>query len=205
MADSVSVTGSTNLYLDENGDLTVPLFATMYGSYPYAGQVVGELTLTPLGVEKVAGDVEWRKPNVTAWTGTTAQKGVYKAGAVVSYEVLPGGTGFAASSFSGDFKADGTSYATAFVSSAWDTTGTHQFKTSTAAGAANYSGNTLTNNVVTQGLTGLSFSKAGGTLNLNYIRGGRVYYGYGLIFPNGKVFGHIVVDDTVGSGSFTAE
>jgi hypothetical protein len=91
------------------------------------------------------------------------------------------------------------------VCSAWDTTGTHQFKTSTTVSASNYSGNILTNNIVTQGLTGLSFSRTAGTLNLNYIRGGKVFYGYGLIFPGGKVFGHIVVDDATGSGSFTAD
>jgi alpha-tubulin suppressor-like RCC1 family protein len=206
MADGVTVTGSTNVFRDGDGNLAVPMYSTMYGVYPYAGQVVGVLTLTPLGVQKVGGDVEWRKPNVTAWTGTAAQKGVYKSGAVVSYEVVSGGTGFAASTFSGDFKADGTWYSTAFVSSAWDTTGAHQFKTTTTAvGAANYSGNIFTSNVVTQGLTGLAYAKTAGTLNLNYIRGGKVFYGYGLIFPGGKVFGHIVVDDTTGSGSFTAE
>jgi hypothetical protein len=205
MADGVTLSGSTSLYKDSGGNFVVPMFAPMYGVYPYAGQVAGELTLTPAGAAKVSGDVEWRKPNVTAWTGTATQKGVYKAGAVVSYEVVSGGSGFAASTFTGDFEADGTWYTTAFVCSAWDTTGTHQFKTSTTVSASNYSGNILTNNIVTQGLTGLSFSRTAGTLNLNYIRGGKVFYGYGLIFPGGKVFGHIVVDDATGSGSFTAD
>jgi autotransporter-associated beta strand protein len=205
MADGVTLSGSTNLYRGVGGNVVVPLFAAMYGVYPYAGQVAGELTLMPSGEAKVSGDVEWRKPNVTAWSGTANQKGVYKAGAVVSYEVVSGGSGFAASTFTGDFEADGTWYSTEFVCSAWDTTGQHQFKTSTTVSASNYSGNILAKSIVSQGLTGLSFSRVAGTLNLNYIRGGRVYYGYGLMFPGGKVFGHIVVDDTTGSGSFTAD
>jgi hypothetical protein len=208
MVDGVTLTGSTSLYKDAGGNISVPMFASMYGVYPYAGQVVGTLTLTPLASVKVGGDLEWRKPNVTAWTGTL--KGVYKAGAVVSYEVakdlddLPY-TGFAASTFAGDFSLDESWYETAFVCSAWDTTGLYQFKTTaTTVGLANYSGNVMNKSVVTQGLLGLSFSKAGGTVNLNYIQGGRVSYGYGLIFQGRRVAGHVVVDDTTGAGSFTA-
>jgi hypothetical protein len=207
-ADGVTLTGSTSLYKDAGGNVSVPMFASMYGVYPYAGQVAGTLTLTPLALAKVSGDLEWRKPNVTAWTGTL--KGVYKAGAVVSYQVAEDAdglsyTGFAPATFAGDFSLDELWYETAFVCSAWDTTGLYAFKTTaTTVGLANYSGNVMNKSVVTQGLLGLSFSKTGGTLNLNYIQSGKVAYGYGLIFPGRRVAGHVVVDDTTGSGRFTA-
>jgi hypothetical protein len=51
----------------------------------------------------------------------------------------------------------------------------------------------------------LVVSKAGGTISLNYIRNGRVNYGYGLMFPGGKVYGFLMVDDVVGSAAWWAQ
>jgi autotransporter-associated beta strand protein len=205
MADGVSVSGSGSLVTDSAGRLVVPLFASMYGVYPYAGQVAGTLVLTPAAVVKVAGDVEWRKPDLTRWS-TTAQKGTYVRGAVATYQVLPEATVFSATGFTSMFKPDGVWYSTTFSSSQWDTGTRLSFRTSTTTTTANYSGNIVgVNGVTTDGLTGLVFSKAGGTISLNYIRNGRVNYGYGLMFPGGKVYGLLMVDDLVGSGAWWAQ
>jgi hypothetical protein len=59
--------------------------------------------------------------------------------------------------------------------------------------------------VITEGLTGLIYSKTGGTISLNYIRNGRVNYGYGLMLPGGKIYGFLMVDDAVGSAAWWAQ
>lgn len=204
-ADGVAVSGSGSLVMDGTGGLIAPVFATMYGVYPYAGQLAGTLALTPAAVVKVSGDLEWRKPDLTRWS-TTATKGTYVRGAVAAYQVLPEATVFSSTGFTSTFKADGVWYSTTFSSSQWDTGTRFSFRTSTTTTAANYSGNIVgVNGVTTEGLTGLVYSKAGGTISLNYIRNGRVNYGYGLMFPGGKVYGFLMVDDLVGSAAWWAQ
>jgi hypothetical protein len=206
--DGISFSGSGSLTMDATGQLFVPIFASMYGAYPYAGQVAGSLKLAPTGAMKVDGDVEWRKPDLTLWT-TTSSKGTYLRGAIVSYRTATDATAFAATGttgFTSNFKADTTRYSTRFVSSLWDTGTQFGFTTVTPVTASNYTGNILsTRGIVTEGLTGLVYSKTGGTISLNYLRNGRVNYGYGFMFPGGKVYGFLMVDDVAGSAAWTAQ
>jgi hypothetical protein len=204
-ADGVAVSGSGSLMTDSAGRLVAPVLATMYGVYPYAGQLAGTLVLTPTQAVKVSGDLEWRKPDLTKWS-TTAPKGTYVRGAVAAYQVITEATVFSATGFSSAFKADGVWYSTTFSSSQWDTGTRFSFKTATTTTSANYSGNVLgLNGATTEGLTGLVYSKTGGTISLNYIRNGRVNYGYGLMFPGGKIYGFLMVDDVVGSAAWWAQ
>jgi hypothetical protein len=204
-ADGLAVSGSGSLTTDSAGRLVVPVFAAMYGVYPYAGQLAGTLVLTPAEAAKVSGNLEWRKPDLTRWS-TTAQKGTYVRGAVAAYQAMSDATVFSATGFTSAFKADGVWYATTFSSSQWDTGSQFSFRTSTTTTSANYSGNVIgLRGVITEGLTGLIYSKTGGTISLNYIRNGRVNYGYGLMFPGGKIYGFLMVDDAVGSAAWWAQ
>jgi hypothetical protein len=203
--DGVAVSGSGSLVTDSAGRLVVPVFAKMYGVYPYAGQLAGTLLLTPTASPKVSGELEWRKPDLMRWT-TTSQKGTYTRGAVAAYQVLPEATAFAAAGFTSSFKPDGVFYSTTVVSSQWDTGTQYRFRTSATVTSANYTGNVFgLRGVTTEGLLGLIYSKVGGTISLNYIRNGRVSYGYGLMFPGGKVYGFMTVNDEIGSASWRAQ
>jgi hypothetical protein len=203
--DGIAVSGSSSLVIDTSGRLVAPVFATMYGVYPYAGQLAGTLTLTPTASVKVSGDLEWRKPDLTLWS-TRNPKGTYVQGAIAAYQVLPEATAFSATGFTSTFKPDGVWYDTTFSSSQWDTGTQYRFRTSTSTTSANYSGNVFDLRGITrEGLTGLTYSKSAGTVLLNYIRNGRVNYGYGLMFPGGKVYGFLIVDDATGSASWRAQ
>jgi hypothetical protein len=149
--------------------------------------------------------LEWRKPNLTLWS-TRNPKGTYVQGAIAAYQVLPEATAFSATGFTSTFKPDGVWYDTTFSSSQWDTGTQYRFRTSTSTTSANYSGNVFDLRGITrEGLTGLTYSKSAGTVLLNYIRNGRVNYGYGLMFPGGKVYGFLIVDDATGSASWRAQ
>jgi autotransporter-associated beta strand protein len=206
--DGIAVTGSGFIVFGADGRLAAPVFGLMYGKYPYAGQMTGLLALAPNDAMKLDGKLEWRKPDLTGWVTKTA-KGKYLSGAIASYQTFQEATAFATTGtagFSANFKADGTFYSTNFVTSLWDTGTQFSFKTTSRVTAANYTGNVKgARGVVTEGLTGLVFGKAAGTISLNYLRNGRVNYGYGLMFPGGKVYGFLMVDDVAGSAAWTAQ
>ena len=206
--DGMIVTGSGFIVSGADGRVAVPVFGSLYGTYSYAGQMTGLLALAPNDAMKLDGSLEWRKPDLTGWV-TKQAKGKYLSGAIASYQTFQEATAFAApgtAGFSANFKADGTFYSTNFVTSLWDTGTQFSFKTTSRVTAANYTGNvTGARNVVTEGLTGLVFGKAAGTISLNYLRNGRVNYGYGFMFPGGKVYGFLIVDDVAGSAAWTAQ